>query len=277
MENAIRKALQEKQFKMFYQPKIDIKTGQLVGAEALIRWQHPERGFISPAEFIPIAEETGLILQIGNWVITEVCKQINAWQKFKILVPRIALNVSSLQLARKTLINEIQNALKNENIEPKYLAVEITEGMVMNNPIDSIKILYMLKEMGISIAIDDFGTGYSSLGQLQKLPLDELKIDRVFINDIGKKKNTEAIIKAIIGMAHSLGLRVVAEGVETIEQLNFLEKYSCDEYQGYLFSPPIPADEFALILGAQSQSTKLGSAYQASSPIADKGLAGSVW
>jgi len=252
METDMRKALEEEQFRVFYQPKINLKTRQLIGAEALIRWKHPERGIISPVEFIPLAEETGLILPIGNWVIGSVCKQIGDWQLAGLTVPRIAVNVSSHQFRHQQLLEDIKSGLELAKVDAQYLTVELTESAVMSNAKESIRILDVLKEMGIRISIDDFGTGYSSLAHLKQLPLDELKIDRSFIIDIGKEKNTEAIILAIIGMAHRLGLSVVAEGVETKEQRSFLDQYECDEYQGYLFSQPISADRFSLMLGSQA-------------------------
>ncbi len=250
MDNEMHNALEENQFSLFYQPKIDVNSKQIVGAEALIRWKHPERGYINPMEFIPLAEETGFIFAIDNWVLNTVCQQIGLWQKAGLAVPRIAVNVSTQQFKQYQLLDVIQNSLENAGIDAKCLTIELTEGAVMSDTNTAIKMLNELKAKGIKISIDDFGTGYSSLSQLKLLPLDELKIDRSFIMDVGKEKNAKAIVLAIISMAHSLGLSVVAEGVETMEQLKFLKKHKCEEYQGYLFSKPVPALDFGLMLSA---------------------------
>ena len=249
MENNLRKALELNQFEMYYQPKISLASKQVIGAEALIRWRHPEYGFISPEEFIPIAEESDNILALGSWIIKTVTQQISSWKANKLVVPRIALNISSHQLKSARLLTEIKTALKHANIDASYLTIELTETAVMDNIQEIVSMLNQLKSLGAKISIDDFGTGYSSLMQLKQLPLDELKIDRTFTMDIGRDKNSEAIILATLAMAQNLGFNVVAEGVETKAQFNFLHKHGCNEYQGYLFSSAISAEEFGVLIG----------------------------
>ncbi|HQN65393.1 MAG TPA: EAL domain-containing protein [Methylophilus sp.] len=250
MENEMHKALAENQFEVHYQPKIDFNTGNVIGAEALIRWHHPQNGPISPAEFIPIAEETGLILKIGDWIIREVCRQISEWKATGLTPPRIAINVSSLQFRQPRFLEQLQSILESTQVESRFLGIELTESTLMGNTIEVASLFSQLRGMGIKIAIDDFGTGYSSLSHLKKLPLDELKIDRSFVIGIGKEKDTEAIIMAIVSMAHNLGLSVIAEGVETKEHVKFLAGIGCDGYQGFLFSKPVAAPEFYDILSS---------------------------
>ncbi len=250
MENQMHKALAEKRFFIHYQPKIDFKTGNVIGAEALIRWECCQRGYISPAEFIPVAEETGLILQIGDWVINEVCMQINQWIAAGITPPRIAINVSSMQFKQMKFLEQLQATLESHQVESRFLGIELTESTLMDNVNEIAELFSNLRKMGVKIAIDDFGTGYSSLSHLKKLPLDELKIDRSFVIGIGKEKDTEAIIMAIIAMAHNLGLSVIAEGVDQEQHVQFLNQHGCDGYQGYLFSKPVPASEFSDLLSS---------------------------
>ena len=248
MENNLRKALELNQFEMYYQPKVSLATKKIVGAEALIRWCHPTLGFISPEEFIPIAEESGNILALGRWIINTVTQQIGDWQSDSLTVPRVALNVSGLQLKHFDLLSEVESALNKANIDANQITIEITETSVLDNTQEVVSALNALKALGAKVSIDDFGTGYSSLIQLKQLPLDEIKIDRTFIMDIGLEKNSEAIILATLAMAHSLNFNVVAEGVETEEQFNFLLKHGCNEYQGYLFSPAVSAKEFGALI-----------------------------
>ncbi|MFT7228670.1 MAG: diguanylate cyclase (GGDEF)-like protein [Methylophilaceae bacterium] len=248
MENNLRKALDLKQFEMYYQPKISLATKKIVGAEALIRWRHPTLGFISPEEFIPIAEESGNILALGRWIINTVTQQIRDWQSDSLTVPRVALNVSGLQLKHFDLLSEVESALNKANINANQITIEITETSVLDNTQEIVSALNALKALGAKVSIDDFGTGYSSLIQLKQLPLDEIKIDRTFIMDVGLEKNSEAIILATLAMAHSLNFNVVAEGVETEEQFNFLLNHGCNEYQGYLFSPAVSAKEFGALV-----------------------------
>lgn len=248
MENNLRKALELNQFEMYYQPKISLATKEIIGAEALIRWRHPTFGFISPEEFIPIAEESGNIIALGRWIIDTVTQQISDWQSNDLTVPRIALNVSSHQLKHFDLLSEIEAALDKAHIDASQITIELTETSVLDNTEEIVSTLNALKALGAKISIDDFGTGYSSLMQLKQLPLDEIKIDRTFTMDIGHEKNSEAIILATLAMAHNLNFNVVAEGVETEEQFNFLLKHGCNEYQGYLFSPAVSAKEFGAFI-----------------------------
>ncbi len=252
MENDMRKALAADQFEMYYQPKVSLASQEVVGAEALIRWQHPELGFVSPEEFIPIAEESDLILDVGDWTINAVVEQISTWKASGLTPPRIALNVSSLQLKNAHVLNKIEAALNHANIDASWLTVELTETAVMDNIQEMVATLNAIKALGAKISIDDFGTGYSSQMQLKQLPLDELKIDRMFTIDIGRDKNSEAIILATIAMAHNLGFHVVAEGVETQMQLDFLLEHGCNDYQGYLFSPAISTKEFSALIEGHS-------------------------
>jgi EAL domain-containing protein (putative c-di-GMP-specific phosphodiesterase class I) len=244
LSNQLRKAIERNELLLHYQPKIDVRTGKLTGAEALVRWQHPERGLVPPMEFIPLAEENGLIVPLGEWVIRAACTQAKKWANAGYDVPRIAVNVSSHQFRQGLLSAIIGGILSITEADAKYLSIELTEGVIMENAEANVAALRQLKEMGLKLSIDDFGTGYSSLSYLTEFPLDELKIDRSFIMRIKEAGDRAAIVTAIIAMAHSLELSVVAEGVETVQQLDFLKAQGCDEYQGYLKSKPVPADEF---------------------------------
>ena len=240
--NELRKAIERDELTLYYQPKIDIRRDAVLGAEALVRWQHPQRGLLSPGEFVPIAEENGLIVPLGEWVIRAACRQVMAWQSAGLEVPRISVNVSSHQFKRTHLAEVIGAILEETGATARYLCIEITEGVIMDNAQANLEMLRELKDKGIKLSVDDFGTGYSSLSYLHQFPLDEIKIDRSFILQITDAGS--AVTSAIIAMARSLGLRVVAEGVETRTQLAFLEAEGCDEYQGYLKSQPLPAAEF---------------------------------
>ncbi len=251
--NELRAAIERNELRLFYQPKLNTMTGELVGAEALVRWQHPQRGMVSPGEFIPIAEETGLIIPLGSWVLRAACNQIKEWGSAGFTVPRISVNVSSHQFREGRLPDTIREVLTQTGVTPQSLIVELTESVLIDNAQRNIEILNVLKSMGIQLSMDDFGTGYSSLSYLHRFPLDELKIDRSFLNAIQSAADHAAIIVAIIAMAHSLGLRVVAEGVETTHQLNFLKAQNCDEFQGFLMSKPVPPDAFAAVFLAKPQ------------------------
>lgn len=244
LEQNLCKALERNEIIINYQPKMDIKTEAISGAEALIRWNSSQHGLISPAEFIPLAEEIGIINQIGEWVLIEACKQNKIWQDKGYPKMRISVNLSLRQLKGDNFVKIVERALDISGLESKYLELEITEGFFMKNSEYIIEILTKLKNMGIYISIDDFGTGYSSLGRIKELPVNILKIDRSFVTNICCEESNKAIVVAIIELAHSLGLRVLAEGVETIEDLNVLKKLHCDEIQGYFLSKPLPADEF---------------------------------
>ena len=248
LESQLRRAVERGEFKLFYQPKVDIATQRITGAEALIRWKHPELGFVQPARFIPIAEETGLIVEIGQWVLRSACMQLKAWLDAGLGPLSVAVNVSSAQFNQRKVWHAVRGALERSALRPKLLILELTESMLMENATDSIEMLYELKQMGIKLALDDFGTGYSSMTYLSRFPLDQLKIDRSFVNGVPAVRESAAIVGAIIALAKELGLEVVAEGVETTEQLQFLRSRQCQEYQGYLCSRPAPPDVFAKLL-----------------------------
>jgi diguanylate cyclase (GGDEF)-like protein/PAS domain S-box-containing protein len=248
LENDLHRALERNELLLYYQPKVDAATRMVKGMEALIRWKHPDRGMIPPMQFIPMAETSGLIIPIGAFVIRTVCKQIKAWQEAGCKQMNIALNVSGYQFDKQNLIEIYRDALQDTMISPQCLEVEITESTIMRNPEKAIQILTELKAMGMGIAIDDFGTGYSSLSYLKRLPLDFLKIDQSFVKGLASDPRDRIIVKATIAMAHSLNLKTIAEGVETEEQLSFLQENGCDEIQGYLFSRPLPAEEIPGIL-----------------------------
>ena len=252
LENDLRKALERQEFLLYYQPKVDIPTRRIIGVEALIRWKHATRGLVSPVEFIPLAEETGLIVPIGEWVLRTACAQNKAWQAAGFSPIAMSVNLSNRQFGQKDLVDTVVGILKTVDTDPRYLELEITESTIMHDPDKAIAALHKLKGMGIAVSIDDFGTGYSSLNYLRRLPLDCLKIDRSFIMNIITNPDDAAITAAVVAMAHSLKLRVVAEGVETEEQLAFLRGLGCDEAQGYLFSRPVPADEFARLISPVS-------------------------
>ena len=243
LETELRKALEQEALQVYYQPQIDLRSGCVVAMEALIRWKHPQRGFIPPSDFIPIAEETGLIGIIGEWVMQTACAQVKSWQIEEKCQIRIAVNISSRQFYDDSLASVVSEILTTTGLESRYLELELTESMVMKDPKITTSSLSVLKEMGVSIAIDDFGIGYSSLAYLKKYPIDVLKIDRSFIRDIATDPDDAAIVGAIIAMAKSLGMHVIGEGIETHQQLEFLKQNGCDIVQGYLLGKPAPADE----------------------------------
>ncbi len=248
LENEIRKALESDQFELYYQPKADAESWTLVGAEALLRWHHPERGVIAPAEFIPVAEETGLIVPIGQWVLQEACRQARIWTESPFGDIAVAVNISSHQFQSDSLIDDVLGAALRAGIEPASLELEITESVLLQDAENTLVALNTLKRAGISLSVDDFGTGYSSLSYLKRFPIDTLKIDRSFVKDIHVDQDDAAICAAILAMAQQLGLNVVAEGVETKEQLEFLRHHGCNQIQGYLCSKPLSADQFAVLL-----------------------------
>jgi diguanylate cyclase (GGDEF)-like protein len=244
LENQLRRALDREELLLFYQPKVDIRTERVVGSEALLRWQHPEHGLVSPVKFIPLAEETGLIVSFGEWVLHAACKQNKAWQLAGFTNIRIAVNVSARQFRDGKFIRTIGEVLEGSGLEPQYLTLELTENTIMENARENLDALHQIKAMGVKISVDDFGTGYSSLSYLKQLPLDELKIDRSFISEIRSQADDAPIVTAIIAMAHSMSLKVVMEGIETEQQLVFAKDRGCDEYQGYLFSKPVASRDF---------------------------------
>ncbi len=245
MERALRQALERDEFFLHYQPQLDVRTGKIVGAEALIRWRHPEKGMVPPAQFIPIAEERGLIVPIGDWVLREACRQNKEWQRQGLPAFAVAVNLSALQFEHKDLSRKVAGVLQDCGLAPEYLELELTESAVMRDAETTIFTMRMLKDIGIRLSLDDFGTGYSSLSQLKRFPLDKLKIDQSFVRGLPHDPDDLAIATAIIGMGHALGQKVIAEGVETEEQRDFLQSHGCDEIQGYLLAEPSPALEFA--------------------------------
>jgi len=248
LERFLRHALDQDEFQLHYQPKIDLTTGRVTGMEALIRWMHPGMGMIEPAKFIPLAEETGLIVPIGEWVLREACRQARRWQDEGLPPLRVAVNLSARQFAHDGLHGVIVGALEESGLSPHLLELEITESMTIENPEHATPWLQRIKALGITVAIDDFGTGYSSLGYLKRFPIDSVKIDRSFIKDIPSDTDDVAITQAIIAMGHSLRLKVIAEGVESADQAEFLRRHGCDEAQGYFFGKPLPAAEFVQLL-----------------------------
>lgn len=241
IESKLRHALERNEFSLHYQPIVNLATGQVSAAEALLRWQ-PDGGPIGPDRFIPVAEETGLIVPIGEWVIRAALHERRRWLEQGLILPRMVVNLSARQFAQKNLVAKIGRMLQEVDISPQQLGVEITESLIMERPEDAIRTLKVLSEMGVQISIDDFGTGYSSLSYLKRFPLNKIKIDRSFVRDVATDSDDAAIVTAIIAMAHSLDATVVAEGVETLEQLNFLRERGCDEFQGFYFSRPVPGD-----------------------------------
>ncbi len=244
MERDLRKTLETDGFHLEYQPKVSIKTGEVTGLEALVRWEHPERGRVSPVDFIPLAEETGLIVPLGEWVLKTACKQMVKWIDAGIQPFIMAVNCSAIQLVRTDMAKVIKEALDSTGLNPAYLEIELTESLLMQDVEEGIKILQALKDLGLHVSIDDFGTGFSSLSYLKRLPVDKLKIDQSFIKDLTTDPGDAAIVTSMITLAHNLDLTVVAEGVENAEQLGFLRAERCDEVQGYLISKPMPVDHF---------------------------------
>jgi len=249
LENQLRRALDRGEMVLHYQPQLDIRSGRIIGTEALMRWQHPDLGLVPPDRFIPIAEETGVISDLGGWAIHEACRQNKAWQDAGLAPIRVSVNVSTQQFQRGDLMRTVRTALRDSGMDATLLVLELTEGMIMPNPNEAAEMLQEMKTMNLNVSVDDFGTGYSALSYLQRFPLSELKIDRSFVQGIPQDLDGVAIVSAIIAMARSLGLRLVAEGVETKEQLEFLRRRGCDEFQGFLFSRPLPADACAGLIG----------------------------
>ncbi len=253
MEKDLRLALEQDQFTLVYQPQVDLATGKICGAEALIRWKHPEKGFISPAEFIPVAEETGQIVAIGEWVLRTACWRFASWQKQGMPVFPIAVNMSIRQLRQPNLAEVIESILKENGLEPECLELEITEGIMMGDTKVAMDFLTRMHKLGVQMSIDDFGTGFSSLSYLKNLPVHKLKIDQSFVRDIETDESDAAIVRSIISLGHRLDLKVIAEGVETLEQLDFLRIRGCDEIQGYFYSRPLVADDFIKFVNSDPQ------------------------
>jgi EAL domain-containing protein (putative c-di-GMP-specific phosphodiesterase class I) len=247
LEMSLRQALDRHEFILHYQPQVNLKTGKIVAAEALIRWLHPDRGLISPAEFIPIAEETGLIVRLDEWVLQNACEQAQIWQQAGYQLT-IAVNLSGLQFNQPGLTQRVIHIIRESQVNPCHVEIELTESALVQNPELAICILRDLKDFSLQLSLDDFGTGYSSLSYLQQFPFDTLKIDRSFVRDLLTSPKNAAIINAIIQLARQLNLKVIAEGVETREQYDFLQKNNCDLIQGYYFSPPLAVDAFEALL-----------------------------
>jgi EAL domain-containing protein (putative c-di-GMP-specific phosphodiesterase class I) len=252
MESNLRAAVKQGDFSMVYQPQIDLNNGEVVGIEALVRWVSEETGTMMPGEFIPLAEETGLISEIGQWVLRESCRQNRIWQDMGLAARRIAVNLSARQLMDKGFVEMVANILAETGLDPRYLELEITESQVMRQGEGSVALLNEIADMGIHIAVDDFGTGYSSLSYLKRLPIRTLKVDQSFIRDITVDPNDTAIVVAIINMAKSLELQVVAEGIETAGQLALLRQQGCSVGQGFYFSVPLPAKDIEPLLAKKS-------------------------
>ena len=248
--NRLRHALERDQFSLHYQPKVDMASGQITGVEALLRWTHPELGMVSPVQFIPLAEETGLIVPIGRWVLKEACAQNMAWQRRGLRPVSMAVNLSPRQFADEHCCRISTRRLLASGMSPVLLQLEVTESMVMRNVSRAVKVLDAIQSRGIRLAIDDFGTGYSSMSLMKQFPIDTIKIDRSFVRDLPDDSEDQAIAQAIISMGKALGMTVIAEGVETVEQQAFLRDHACDEMQGFLFSKPLPPRELADLLRA---------------------------
>jgi len=251
LENNLHKAVEQEELSLYYQPQINVASGELVGMEALIRWNHPENGFISPGVFIPVAEETGMINRIGKWVLKEACEQGVRWMKQGYKLHKISVNLSARQLKDENLPKLIENMMSETGMPANMLGIELTESAIILDPEIALIRLQKIKELGISLSLDDFGTGYSSLSYLKRFPIDTLKIDQAFVRDVKVDHEDAALVKAIITMAHGLGMDVIAEGVEVQEQLDFLGAHGCDSIQGFLFSRPLPASEMEQMLTKQ--------------------------
>ena len=251
LETSLRYALERNEFLLYYQPQVNLHSGKIIGMEALLRWQHPERGLVSPAEFIPLLEETGLIVPVGEWVLRTACAQNRAWQNAGLPPMRMAVNLSAHQFRQADLTEMVCQALQDSGLEPELLELEVTESIMIQDLQTTITTLNQLHVIGIQISIDDFGTGYSSLSYLKRLPISKIKIDQSFVRDICADPDDAAIADAVISLGHSLKMQVIAEGVETAEQLDYLRAHGCDEMQGYYFSHPLPAEAFAELVSSQ--------------------------
>ena len=248
IESGIRRALQQQEFVLHYQPKVDLRSARVVGAEALVRWQKPGHGWVYPADFIPVAEDSGLIVPLSKWVLAEACRQTRAWQVAGLPPIRVSVNTSPIDFRQRDFVEGVEQVLAQTGLGPEWLELEITEGVLMQNIDATMTALARLKALGTRLAIDDFGTGYSSLSYLRRFPIDVLKIDQSFIRGLSDNHNDAALVSAIISLGKTLGLNVIAEGIETAGQLAFLKAHHCEEGQGYFFSKALPADAFARLL-----------------------------
>jgi diguanylate cyclase len=258
LESELHEALRNGQFELHYQPKVDTSSGRVNSAEALIRWRHPQRGLLLPKDFISVAAESGLLDTIGEWVLFEACRQAKSWQREGLRPMRVAVNLAPSQFRLTNLVDTIRQALEAARLDPHYLEVELTESAVMSDAEESIVILESISRMGVLVSVDDFGTGYSSMSYLRRFPIDKLKIDRCFVEEMTRRPEDASIVRAIISLAHSLHLKVIAEGVETPEQLALLTELGCDQYQGFYFSPAlVPAQFIALVKRSNNQEPAL--------------------
>jgi EAL domain-containing protein (putative c-di-GMP-specific phosphodiesterase class I) len=248
LENSLRRALEQREFVLHYQPQVDIRTGRIIGVEALARWRHPDLGLVAPTKFVPLAEDSGVILPLGEWVLRAACTQNRAWQEAGLSPLRVAVNLSARQFQQPDLVDVVVRTLRETGLDPQHLEFEITEGIAMKDPEYTARVLKAIKQIGAQIAIDDFGIGYSSLSSLKNFPLDALKIDRTFIQDLNTDPIDAAIATALIALGHRLNMRVVAEGVETEDQLRTLLALDCDIMQGHLFCRPVPPEDLEQLL-----------------------------
>jgi diguanylate cyclase (GGDEF)-like protein len=248
IEDSLRLAVERQELLLHYQPTVDLGTGAIIGVEALVRWQHPKLGLVPPGQFIPISEECGLIVPVGRWVLHEACRQARAWQMAGLAPVCIAVNISSVELQTPHFAAGVRAVLTETGLDPRHLELELTETFLMQDSKSTAEVLKELKDIGVSIALDDFGTGYSSLSYLKRFPIDALKIDRSFVYDITTDADDASIVTAVIGMGKNLHMRIVAEGVETREQLEFLQEHGCPQGQGFYFSRPLPAEQFGELL-----------------------------
>jgi EAL domain-containing protein (putative c-di-GMP-specific phosphodiesterase class I) len=248
LESALRGALERRELSLHYQPQINLASGAIIGVEALLRWRHPVLGWVAPDRFIPVAEDSGLIVPIGEWVLQEACRQVRAWQAAGLAPLLMAVNVSGVQFRQADLAETVRDILAEHGLTAASLELEVTESVLMKSADSTVEILHKFREMGVRLAIDDFGTGYSSLSYLKRFPIDKLKIDRSFVSDITTDPDDAAIASAIIAMAHRLRLKVIAEGVETPGHLRFLFQEGCDEAQGYHYSKPLPPDDLERLM-----------------------------
>jgi EAL domain-containing protein (putative c-di-GMP-specific phosphodiesterase class I) len=256
----LRKAIEDRQLEVFYQPIIDVRTNDVIGAEALVRWHHPTRGLVSPAEFIPISESTGLIVSLGKWVLTEACRQAESWRCSGIIDEHfyISVNLSARQLQDPSILDDVAATLRHSGLPPAFVVLEVTESVIMDDLPSALSCLHALKDLGLRLAVDDFGTGYSSLSYLRNFPMDIVKIDKSFIDRITLEPEGAAMVRGVIDLSNALGLITIAEGVETPDQLALLHELGCDSVQGFLFARPMPSEEFvAMFTKRRREASKL--------------------